>query len=77
MKKLISLILAAVMVMSLAACGSKTDNGDSGDQAYTPASALDLLEKVWAAFPEDNKFPPAAATTPRRTTRRTPPASMT
>ena len=57
MKKLISLILAAVMVMSLAACGSKTDNGGSGDQAYTPASALDLLEKVWAAFPEDNKFP--------------------
>lgn len=57
MKKLISLILAAVMVMSLAACGSKTENGGSGDQAYTPTSALDLLEKVWAAFPEDKKFP--------------------
>lgn len=59
MKKIISLVLAALLTLSLAACGSKTDNGGSGDQAYTPASALDLLEKVWNTYTEDEKFPAA------------------
>ena len=28
-----------------------------------PASALELLEKIWAAYPEDQKFMAALATT--------------
>ena len=55
MKKFISLVLAAVLAFILVACGSKTD--DKGDQPYTPASALDLLEKVWSTYTEDEKFP--------------------
>ena len=55
MKKFISLVLAAALAFSLVACGSKTD--DKGDQPYTPASALDLLEKVWSTYTEDEKFP--------------------
>ena len=57
MKKFIALALAAVMALSLAACGSKTDN--KGDQPATPASALDLLEKVWSTYTDDEKFPAA------------------
>ncbi len=57
MKKFISLVLAAALAFSLVACGSKTD--DKGDQAYTPTSALDLLEKVWNSYTEDEKFPAA------------------
>lgn len=56
MKKLFSLLLAAVMLLSLAACGSKTDDNSGGDQ---PASALDLLNAVWAKYSDDDKFPVA------------------
>ena len=54
MKKLFSLLLAAAMILSLAACGSKNDGGAaSGDQ---PATALELLEAVWSSYAEDDKF---------------------
>ena len=55
MKKFIALALAALMALSLAACGNKTDS--KGDQAATPDSALDLLEKVWGTYTENEKFP--------------------
>ncbi len=63
MKKFIALALAATLALSLAACGSKTDTGGSGDQAYTPTSALDLLEKVWNTYSDDEKFPAAGGDT--------------
>lgn len=57
MKKLLSLALAALLTLSLAACG-QTDSDPSGsDEAYAPASALDLLTKVWDSYGEDEKFP--------------------
>ena len=52
MKKLFSLLLAAAMILSLAACGSKND-GTAGDQ---PVTALELLEAVWSCYAEDDKF---------------------
>ena len=54
MKKFLTLLLAAVMTLSLAACGSKADDNTGGDQ---PASALDLLNAVWAKYSDDDKFP--------------------
>ena len=51
MKKLFSLLLAAAMILSLAACGSKNDGAASGDQ---PATALELLEAVWSSYAEDD-----------------------
>ena len=41
MKKFLTLLLAAAMTLSLAACGSKTDD-NSGNNSQ-PASALELL----------------------------------
>ena len=41
MKKILSLVLAAALTLSLAACGNKTDSKDN--QSAAPASALDLL----------------------------------
>ena len=49
MKKLFSLLLAAAMILSLAACGSKDDKTQ-------PESALDLLNTVWSQYGDD-KFP--------------------
>ena len=54
MKKLFSLLLAAAMILSLAACGSKNDAGSGGGQ---PESALDLLNAVWSQYSDDDKFP--------------------
>ena len=55
MKKLFSLLLAAAMLLSLAACGSKSDDS----AANQPADALELLNTVWASYSEDEKFPAA------------------
>lgn len=54
MKKFISLVLAAVLALSLAACG-KDNASDGGPVKAT--SALDLLETVWNSYGEDEKFP--------------------
>lgn len=53
MKKFISLVLAAVLALSLAACGK--DNTSDGDPVK-PTSALDVLETVWNTYGEDEKF---------------------
>ena len=68
MKKLIALLLALVLVMGLVACGEKTpDPTDEPTDAPTdaptdpapvgPATALELLETVWALYGDDEKFP--------------------
>ena len=60
MKKILSAILALAMVLSLAACGG---NAAAPTTAATeapvegPASALELLETVWAQYSEDEMFP--------------------
>ena len=59
MKKLFSLLLAAAMILSLAACGSKTDDTNGGDGSDLPATSLDLLNAVWANYSDDEKFPAA------------------
>ena len=51
MKKFTALLLALVMVLSLAACGAKND-------ATTDiADATTLLSNVFAQYAEDEKFP--------------------
>lgn len=60
MKKTIALILTLVMVMSLAACGSKnaqTPTEPEADPVEVPGSALEILENVWALYGDDEKFP--------------------
>ena len=51
MKKIVSLALAMLLVLSLAACGSK--NSGAGDVS----DALTLLNTVWATYSEKEKFP--------------------
>ena len=55
MKKLTALVLAALLVLSLAACGDK-NNAGGGDKPAKPTSALNILETVWNTFGEDEKF---------------------
>ena len=61
MKKILALLLAAVMVLSLAACTDKGSEGGatspSGAQTNQPKSALEILEKVWSKCSTDEKFP--------------------
>ena len=54
MKKIVSLVLASLLVLSLAACGSK-DNASDGNPVW-PTSALNILETVWNTYGEDEKF---------------------
>ncbi len=51
MKKLISLLLVVAMIAAMAVgCANSGSKGD------VPASALEILEKVWALYGEDEKF---------------------
>ena len=54
MKKIVSLVLAALLVLSLAACGDK--NNASDGNPVRPTSALNILETVWNTYGEDEKF---------------------
>jgi len=57
MKRTLSLILALVMALSLAACGTK--DGGHADNADAPADSLTILNKVWESYTNDEKFPAA------------------
>jgi len=54
MKKFISIMMAAVMMLSLAACGES-----KGNSAALDVDALGVLETVWGTYADDEKFPAA------------------
>ena len=60
MKKIISLILAGVMVLGLAACGTKAPAETNAPETTAPAvtveSSLAVLEDIWALYGDDEKF---------------------
>ena len=59
MKKYIALLLALAAVFSLAACGRKNDATEpttTGKPVEVPSTALALLESVWNAYGENDKF---------------------
>ena len=56
MKKLISVVLALTLVLSMAACGNKKTEATE-PAVQVPASALEVLETVWALYGADEKFP--------------------
>lgn len=55
MKKLISLLLCLIMVMSMAACANNGGK-DPEPQVKAPASALEILQTVWGKYTDDEKF---------------------
>ncbi len=55
MKKIIAMLLVMVMAMGMVACGV-SEAGGNEDKANLPASALEILETVWASYGEDEKF---------------------
>lgn len=64
MKKLIALLLVLVMALSMAACGAENADPTTPDveeptapAVEAPASALEVLEKVWALYADGEKFP--------------------
>lgn len=50
MKRILAVLMAAMLMLSLVACGGV------GKTESTIASPLELLNTVWAAYPEDQKF---------------------
>ena len=64
MKKIIALLLALVMAVAMAACTPAANNNETTtapvetttEPAAAVASALEILETVWAQFGEDEKF---------------------
>lgn len=64
MKKLLAILLAALLILSLAACGGneKPDAPDAPDTSSVE-SALALLTEVWGSYNDDDKFPAAGGDT--------------
>ena len=61
MKKIVSLILAGVMMLSLAACGAeKPAETTAPVETTAPAAAVEsslaVLESIWANYGDDEKF---------------------
>ena len=57
MKKILSVVLVLTMALSLAACGGNSAEETTGVPAHEmPASALEVLETIWADYAEDEKF---------------------
>lgn len=54
MKKVLSVILALTMALSLAACGGNSAKETTAPEA--PATAVEILDKVWAEYAESEKF---------------------
>ena len=55
MKKIISILLAAAMVLAFAACGNNSGNNGGNDAAVT--DPLEVLSKTWSSLSEEDKFP--------------------
>ena len=62
MKKILALTLVLVMALSMAACSSAGNNGTTTAATTTeakvnaPASALEVLENIWALYGDSEKF---------------------
>ena len=61
MKKLLALLLAAVMTVSVVACGSKEGNNENNGENNAPTitDALEILTTVWGSYAEADLFPVA------------------
>lgn len=65
MKRIIAVLMAAMLIFSFAACGKNNDKDDSTTTTAAPeveaVAPLDLLSTVWASYTaEDPNFFPAA-----------------
>ena len=54
-KRILCAVLAVVMVVALAACGTTSSNDDTNKVAIE--SPVALLDGVWSTFAEEEKFP--------------------
>ena len=57
MKKMLSVVLVLVMALSLLAGCTGNNAQPTEPQVAGPASALEVLENIWALYGEDEKFP--------------------
>ena len=55
MKKIVSMVLALAMVLTMTACGGKKQEATE-PAVEVPASALEILETVWAKYGDEEKF---------------------
>ena len=56
MKKFVCGLLAAVMTLSLCACGGASAPAQTETVPAGPASALEVLETVWSKYADEEKF---------------------
>lgn len=56
MKKLLSVLLALSLVLTMAACGGKKAEQTTAPVVEAPASALEILETIWGSYAEEEKF---------------------
>lgn len=63
MKKALPIVLAVLLMLSLAACGGSGKPSDAGNSSGGEGggsgigSALELLTQVWSGYSDDDKFP--------------------
>jgi hypothetical protein len=56
MKKFVSCLIALVMVLGMCACGASEAPATESPMPAGPASALEVLENIWALYGDNEKF---------------------
>ena len=56
MKKIVSLLMVCAMLLTMAACGAGNNENNDNGNVNVPASALEVLENIWANYGDDEKF---------------------
>lgn len=54
MKKMLSILLAVMMCLSMSACSSQPKNG--GNDKVQVKESVEILNKIWETYKEDEKF---------------------
>jgi len=57
MKKIVSIVLALTMAFVMTACGGNAAAETTVPAQQAPASALEVMETIWADYADEEKFP--------------------
>ena len=57
MKKLVTILLSAILLLYVVSCGNDNKSGGESKNEYADVGAIEVLNKVWGSYKDEEKFP--------------------